>query len=268
MTISKWLEDSTAQLKAAGVTSARLDAEVLLAYSLDKDRAWLIAHSDEPHDATTADALLQRRLKREPIAYITGFKEFYGRNFAATPDTLIPRPETETLIDIVKNLPLLEKTVIHDVGTGSGCIAITLALEIPNAGTVSASDYSVKAVAVAKQNAKALGADISIRQDDLMDTHYTTGGVDVIVANLPYVDTSWEVSAETHAEPALALYADDSGLALIKRLIEQASTRLISGGYLVLEADPRQHDDIVAFGHSHGFDWYQTEGFIVVLQRR
>jgi len=264
MTISKWLEDSTAKLKTAGITSARLDAEVLLAYSLDKDRAWLIAHSDEKFDTGKADELLQRRLKREPVAYIRGYKEFYGRDFKVTPDTLIPRPETEILIELLAPLVADGKRLI-DVGTGSGAIAITVKLEYPSL-IVEATDISDAALEVAELNSKTLGADITVQRSDLLVA--TKATFDIIVANLPYVDTSWEVSEETHAEPSLALYANDSGLALIKHLIEQASIRLIGGGYLVLEADPRQHDDIIACGHDHDFDWYETDGFIVALERR
>lgn len=266
---SEWLSGATKQLQTVGIPSARLDAELLLADSLGKDRTWLIAHPDEVLEKDVLASLeknLSRRLKREPLAYIRGYKEFYGRNFRVTPDTLIPRPETETIVEIVKRLPLLECPVIHDVGTGTGCIGITLALELPSAN-VSASDFSSEAVQVARENAEGLHADINIRQDDLMNSHYISGGVDAIVANLPYVDTVWDISAETHHEPSLALFAEDRGLALIKKLIGQAETRLLPDGFLVLEADPRQHDEIIALGHLHGFDWYETDGFIVVLQK-
>jgi release factor glutamine methyltransferase len=270
MTIKQWLDSAVVALGTTTISTPQLDAELLLADALGKDRTWLIAHGDDPIKQDVEEKLepnLKRRLAREPLAYIRGYKEFYGRKFKVTTDTLIPRPETETLVDTVKRLPLPESPVIHDVGTGSGCIAITLALEVPSA-TVSASDYSIEAVGVARENAKKLDAEVSIRKDDLMKGHYKTGGVDVITANLPYVDKSWEVSEETHAEPSLALYADKNGLALIEKLIEQASSKLLGNGFVVLEADPQQHDSIVDFARSHGFECYETEGFVVVLRKR
>lgn len=268
MKINQWLEQATRRLNEVGIPSPRLDAELILADTLGKDRTWLITHGDDAVDPSPAEIALARRLAREPLAYIRGYKEFYGRDFIVTPDTLIPRPETETIIEIVKNLPLTYPTIIQDVGTGSGCIGVTLKLELPDAD-VFLSDYSAAAVKIARKNAEKLGAKVHVMRDDLMENQFNDGsGVNVIVANLPYVDKSWNVSAEVHHEPLLALYADDDGLALVKKLLLQAQTRLLPGGYIVLEADPRQHDTIIEFGHKHGFDWHTTNDFIVVLQKR
>lgn len=266
-TIKQWLERVTGKLSTAGIPSAQLDAELLLGDTLGKGRTWLIAHSDESISNDLLNDLennVTRRASREPLAYIRGYKEFYGRNFAVTPDTLIPRPETEVMIELLTPLVADGKKLI-DAGTGSGAIAITAKLEYPGL-IVEAADVSAATLVVVQQNAKTLGADITAYHSNLLaDTDDT---YDIICANLPYVDTTWQVSEETHYEPDLALYAEDNGLALIKTLIEQSTTALKNDGYLLLEADPRQHDTIVTFGHSHNFDWYQTEGFIVVLQRR
>lgn len=267
--LKTWLSEASAALSGAGIPSARLDAELLLAHVLKKNRTWLIAHNDEfLSDISQAELakLITRRQTREPIAYLTGKKEFYGREFAVTSDVLIPRPETETLIDIIKTLPLLESPTIHDVGTGSGCIAITIALELPSS-QVSASDISIEAVTIARKNATKLGASVSIRTDDIMKSHYTTGGLDVITANLPYVDSQWQTSPETAHEPSLALFALDHGLELIKKLIEQASTRLIENGYLLLEADPCQHAEIASYAKNHGFQLVEGRDYIIVLQK-
>lgn len=263
MNINQWLEVATAQLVAASIPSARLDAELLLSHALKKDRPWLIAHPDEVIETSTVDELLKRRVGREPLAYIRGYREFYGRNFVVTPDTLIPRPETETLIELLELLVKPGDSLI-DVGTGSGAIAISAKLEYPQL-IVKATDVSEKALGIARKNASALGAEVTFRVSHLLNDLHDT--YDIICANLPYVDKAWEVSAETHTEPDLALYAADGGLELIKRLIEQATDHLIPNGYLLLEADPRQHDEILSLAHTRGFDWHQTDGFIVVLQK-
>ena len=263
----QWLVDATKKLQATGIPTASLDAELLLADSLEKDRIELIAHPDAIIPMKILLFLeknLDRRIAREPLAYIRGYKEFYGRNFKVTPDTLIPRPETETFIELLKPLALPGKKLI-DVGTGSGVIAIMAKLEYPEL-IVEATDISGSALKVAEQNAVDLHAEISLYTADLLEN--VNGVYDIICANLPYVDMAWQVSAETHTEPDLALYAEDGGLVLIKRLIEQTEDHLLPEGYLLLEADPRQHGEIVTFGHSHDFDWYQTDGFIVVLQKR
>jgi release factor glutamine methyltransferase len=136
-----------------------------------------------------AEDYLKRRQNHEPVAYILGSKEFYGREFVVTPDTLIPRPETEAIIDLVKELSL-EKLKILDVGTGSGCIAITLKLELPESD-VMAVDISEKALVVAEKNADNLHANLEFKQSDLLKN--VDEKFDIIVANLPYVDKNWEI---------------------------------------------------------------------------
>ena len=264
-TIKQWLTGATDQLNKAGIPSAKLDAELILSDALGRERSWLIAHSDDQTDFAKANVTLARRLAREPLAYIRGYKEFYGRDFTVTPDSLIPRPETETLVEAVLALPLGHEPLIHDVGTGSGCIPITLALELPSA-QVTGSDISHAALELARRNAEKLNAtNVGFYKDDLLSR--STGRYHVITANLPYVDPSWETSPETASEPSLALFTTDSGLKLIKQLIEQAPAHLLPSGYLVLEADPRQHADIIAFATHHGLSRVATKDFIVTLQK-
>jgi release factor glutamine methyltransferase len=269
--ISEWLRRAAAQLAGIGIASARLDAEIILAHTLRQPRVFLHAHSDdalEPRHREIADARLQLRLDRTPIAYIIGHKEFYGRRFKVTTATLIPRPESEDMVTIVteiapKNIALIPQSLrIVDVGTGSGCLGITAKLEIPEA-TVTLIDMSNHALTVAKHNAKALGADVLIQRGDLLRGY--PFAIDIIMANLPYVDREWEVSPETQAEPAMALFAGSNGLALINQLILQASQKLVPKGTLLLEADPRQHDAIIAIAKTHGLAHRQTRGFIVDL---
>lgn len=266
MTIANWLAQATAALASRSIATARLDALVLLGDTFDKDKSWVLAHDTD----TIPDRLLleltgklKRREKREPLAYIRGKQAFYGRDFAVSPAVLIPRPETEAIIDILKSLPLQPGDSLIDVGTGSGAIAITAKLELPEIA-VTASDISPAALAVARQNAAAHSVSLSFIQQDLLTQ--TTGSFTCIVANLPYVDSTWQRSPETDFEPHLALFAKDGGLELIKKLINQSASHSTAGDYLLLEADPRQHGAIIASAKPH-FQHRQTSGFIVLLQR-
>ena len=215
-------------------------------------------------------------ISKTPKAYLDGVQDFYGRDFIVTPDVLIPRPETEQIIDTVLSLAgkpylpgvkpgkrkLPENPVILDVGTGSGCIAITLAKELPEA-TVYASDISEKAILVTQKNAEKHGASITTIISHLLENVNFTP--DVIVANLPYVDKDWDwLNKESLSyEPSIALYADNHGLALIKSLIDQASVRQVK--YLILESDPCQHKTIINYAQKAGFKHLETRGFILTF---
>ena len=220
-----------------------------------------------------ADHLLRQRLQHIPLAYLLGHKEFYGRTFAVTPDVLIPRPETETLIDIARELTLPDAPTVCDVGTGSGCIAITLALELPQS-VLYATDISPAALDIARHSATALSANVTFVHSNLLDAFHNPAKIqnlqskirfDLIVANLPYVDPSWQRSPETDHEPSLALFAEDNGLALISQLIAQAPACLTKNGRLLLEADPEQHDMIVRQARQHGFRELQRRDYVVAL---
>lgn len=203
-------------------------------------------------------------------------QDFYGRGFIITPDVLIPRPETEIMIDTVLNImgkPFLpgvkpsepklpEDITILDVGTGSGCIAITLDLLLPQAKIV-ATDVSDKALKIARKNASELGAEVEFLQSDLLKNVKVKP--DLIVANLPYVDENWDwVDKEALSkEPALALYAKDGGLELIFKLIDQVTEREVH--HLVLEADPCQHERITSYAKKKGLALRETRGFILYL---
>ena len=201
---------------------------------------------------------------------------FYGRDFVVTKNVLIPRPETEMMVDAVLNLagkaylPGIKPTRrklpnnprILDVGTGSGCLAISIALELPEA-SVTASDVSKDALRVAKDNAKLLNAKVEFIESDLLSG--VSGDYDVIVANLPYVDEDWDwIDKEALAkEPRIALYAEDGGLELIKKLISQVAMRKIK--YLVLEADPCQHNEIIEYAAEFDYSLFETRGFVLVF---
>ena len=208
-----------------------------------------------------------------PKAYKNGYQDFYGRDFLVTPDVLIPRPETEQIIDAVLNLAgkpylpgvspslrvLPENPVILDVGTGSGCIATTIKKELPEA-KVYATDISEKALKIAQKNADKHSAPISLIISHLLNNVKFTP--DIIVANLPYVDENWDwldKEALSH-EPSIALYTKDHGLKLIKELINTANSK-----YLILEADPCQHQDIINYAAKKGLQHLETRGFILTF---
>lgn len=266
MTIAEFLRETTKQFADAGIVSARLDTQVLLERALKQNKAWLLAHGDEqidPEKLVTLQAQATRRAAREPLAYIVGRQEFYGRNFTVTRDVLIPRPETETIIEELKALPLPDNAAVLDVGTGSGAIAITAELELPHLRT-EACDVSPAALAVAEQNAERLGANVTFFVSDLLSrTEHT---YDVILANLPYVAQNWERSPETGFEPELALFAVDDGLELITKLIVDAPQLLNPSGYIVLEADPRQFAHIKKAAET-AFTHVRSNGLTMILQK-
>jgi release factor glutamine methyltransferase len=273
-TIKSWLDAATKELSDIGITSARLDAEIILAHTVRKPRTYLHAHEEqalEPREIEIADARLLVRLDRVPVAYIIGHKEFYGRRFTVTPSTLTPRPETEDMIDVVKklvpkNISLFDESFrIVDVGTGTGCIGITLKLEIPDA-EVTLLDIDPYVLKVAASNASRLQADVQSIKSNLLQNYPFRSNI--IVANLPYVDPSWERSPETHHEPEQALFAADGGLALIKKLIDQAATHIAPSGFMVLEADPTQHADIIQYGIKKDFRLESApKNYILSLQK-
>lgn len=229
---------------AAALAAARLnlpasEARLLLGHVLGRDPAWLLAHDDhdlEEEALLNFASLVARRAGGEPAAYLLGYREFFGRRFAVTTATLIPRPETELLVELVTGKVRAGGTTsILDLGTGSGCIAITLALELPTA-RLTGIDFSAAALEVACANAQALAADVCLRQSDwfaaLDDERF-----DLIVGNPPYV-----AAADPHLgqgdlrhEPQTALASGDDGLDAIRRIVAAAPRFLNPGGELVLE---------------------------------
>jgi release factor glutamine methyltransferase len=288
------LRNAIAELEAAHGVPARLHAEVLLMHVLHCDRAYLFAH---PEREIAADEQLQfarlmaRRAAGEPLQYLTGHQEFWGQDFLVTSDVLIPRPETEHLIEAVLELvrachPGRENSgegkagsarlKIVDVGTGSGAIAITLARELPMA-EVYAVDVSPEALAVARANAERLGALVHFLQSDLLGSFArgvspacnaeVTGerkigsrgcdaSFDFVVSNPPYVGLNDAVQEEVRRhEPLLALFAGGDGLDVIRRLIPQAREALRPSGWLVMEIGHGQEADV----HALLTDWAQVQ---------
>ena len=267
-TISFWLKNAAKSLKDAGIASARLDAELILANTLRKNRTYLHAHLDEeidPRRVDIANARLDLRLDRVPMAYILGYKEFYGRKFTVCPAVLVPRPESEDMISLFLDATAgeIERKVLIDVGTGSGCLGITAALERTNISVIL-SDISKDALRIAEKNADEHRARVKIQQQSLLNGQLEP--VDYIFANLPYVDKDWEVSPELQYEPKIALFTEDGGLKLILELIQQAPRCLTPNGQLFIEADPTQHERIIQAAAKQNFKLVTIQRYIIVLR--
>lgn len=276
--LKEWLTQSKKRIDS-------VDAEeIALTLFPDEDRSFLVLNGDiEISNANLLklEKMVQRREQGEPLAYVLGRKWFYGREFLVDKNVLIPRPETEMMIDMVKRL-CQEETSFLEVGTGSGCIAITLKKEFPEAQVV-AVDISEDALGVAKENAKKLNADIQFVRADLLngvESGEDSSGrsnpdevfsldyyePDYILANLPYVDKKWEWLdlKSLGYEPGLALFAEEDGLALIYKLLDQIKKKYNKVDVL-LEADPCQHDKIFEYGRKNGFIKQGSNGYIVWL---
>jgi release factor glutamine methyltransferase len=240
---------------------ASRDAESLLLTVIDKDRSWLMAHGeDELHGEQVRQyvELLERRKQGEPMQYITGDAEFYGFLFHVTPAVLIPRPETEHLVEAVIHLAASYPSPrIIDVGTGSGCIAVSLAHELPKA-VIAAIDLSTEALAVARRNAELNEVSDRIRflHGDLL-APVAGERFELIVSNPPYVPTgdrqTLAVEVREH-EPALALFAGEDGLDVYRRLIPDAYAALVPGGLLALEIGYGQSGPIASLLCGAGFE--------------
>ncbi len=237
MTVHDALTQGTKLLDDEGIGAPRLTAEVLLAHALRKDRVWLYAHGGEELSEVGwihFGRYLHERMAGKPTQYITGRQEFYGREFRVSPAVLIPRPETEHLVEagIAKIRP---GDVVLDVGTGSGAIAVTLALE--TSGRVLATDISIAALAVAAANAERLGAAVEFIAGDLASA-LRPQSIDVLVSNPPYVPRTDEPGLQREVrdyEPHVALFGGPTGLEVYERLIEQARVVLRPGGWVLFE---------------------------------
>lgn len=251
-TIADWLRHARQQL------GQRLEPELLATRALEKSRGWLYAHGDHaltPEQVSRLDALLSRRQQGEPVAYILGEREFWSRPFMVTPAVLIPRPETETLVATALALPLPTHARVLDLGTGSGCIAITLAAEHP-AWRVTAVDNSSEALAVAEENRRALSVENVALLQSRWYSSLTGRRFDLIVSNPPYVAPGDKHLArgDVRFEPNSALVASDHGLADIREIIEHGHNHLNQGGWLVLEHGYDQSEAVRALLVAAGFD--------------
>lgn len=265
MKLSDWLRQSTAKLKAADVGSARLDCLILVEDTLHKDRAWLLAHDDTDLPKAQVQALnkkVERRAKHEPLAYIRGFSEFYGRRFKINRHVLEPRPESETMIDLLLKLPLPPSVAIADVGTGSGALGITAKLEIPEA-EVDLYDIDAGVLAVARHNAEMHELYLKAYKRDLLrrparDYH-------VVLANLPYVPSHWQLHPSVLMEPKIAIVGGSDGLDYYRRLFTQLPKMDKPPQFILTEALPPQHLKLAQIANQAGYDLLDYQDFIQVF---
>lgn len=253
-TIERILKTTHDYFAGKGLDSPRLDAELLLAQVLGVNRVYLYTHFDRPLSDAERDAyraLVKRRAAFEPVAYILGEREFYGRVFRVQRDVLVPRPETEHLIDEVlawvKARGLASPRIV-DVGAGSGAIVVTLALELPQA-EVHAVDLSAAALQVARENASRLGAQATFHEGDLLAPVAGAAAFDLVVSNPPYIGTSERDQVQRDVldhEPHLALFAGDDGLDVIRRLVVDAASVVRAGGLLAFELGDTQKEAVRA----------------------
>ncbi len=228
-----------AVLEAARRKLPASEARLLLGHVLDQSAAWLLAHGEQvldEDDLLAFASLVARRAGGEPVAYLVGRREFFGRDFEVSPAVLIPRPETELLVDIaLANVGAGETARILDLGTGSGCIAVTLALELPQA-QVTAIDASAIALAVARRNADRYSARLRFVQSDWFDA-LGEESFDLIVANPPYIAAADPhlAAGDLRHEPVTALASGADGLDALRRIIAGAPAHLAPGGQLWLE---------------------------------
>jgi len=242
VTIREALRSAAERLELHHVSNSRRAAELLLAHCLSVEREYLYAHDDRvmrDEENQALEEALYDRINGVPLQYIVGGQEFYGRYFRVTPDVLIPRPETEHIVEAVLEIQDAAgqnfRPRILDVGTGSGCIAVTLALEIAEA-EVFGSDISERALQVARKNASRLEASVAFVCMDVMDA--VEGEFEFIVSNPPYVrrgDMHWLQREVREYEPHLALFSPDDELDLYRRLVAEAQRLLSPDSYLVME---------------------------------
>lgn len=257
-------------LERKGLDEARLEAELLVAHALQRDRLGLFLQLDAPVQSPEIDRardLLVRRGRNEPVAYITGEREFYGRPFHVGRGVLIPRPETELIVDRAREAlsPAEEGEALRppeagvrvlDLGTGSGCLAITLALELPGAA-VTAVEISASALEFARTNAAALEAEVQFIEGDGIAAAKSAGPFDLVVSNPPYVTTdSPELADEVREfEPAEALFAPDGDADFwVRALLDSASDLIAPGGLLFIELGFDQSERVRALCAERGVD--------------
>lgn len=262
---AKWLQQAQQKLEQAGVDSSRLDSLILLEHVSGKNRAHILASPDSPlteEQITALNDLLGRRANHEPMSYIIGYQEFYGRKFTVNNQVLVPRPESEIIIEMA--VKLQPKKVI-DIGTGSGALAITAALELPNAN-VLAVDIDPACLEVTKENVQVLAAGrVQTKESNLLQaiSDQELAGA-TLLCNLPYVPDDLQINRAARHEPRLALFAGPDGLDLYRELFMQLAERPPKArpSHIFCESLPSQHADLNKLASDHGWQLKAEQDFI------
>lgn len=257
-TVKRVLDWTLSHLKQHGSDTPRLDAEVLLAHARGCKRVQLYTQYDfemtPAHRAVMRD-LVKRRANHEPVAYLVGYREFFSLKFHVTPDVLIPRPETESLVvELIEAAREMPEVRILDIGTGSGCIAVAAAVNLPNA-SLTAVDLSEPALAVALENATShnVADRITLLHGDLFSPVDVESRFDFIISNPPYVtESEYDTLAPDirEHEPRTALVSGADGLDTIRRIVVEAPDHLLPGGRLLIELDPQQAETVCGLTRS------------------
>jgi release factor glutamine methyltransferase len=271
LTMSQWLTKATKQLEAAGIGTARLDALVLLEDITGKDRTHLLAHPEftlTTEQQNHLQKLLDHRAGHEPLAYIRQKTEFYGREFFINSSVLEPRPESETMIDLLKVLRVEQRGLsIVDVGTGSGALAITAALELPESH-VFAVDIDKNCLSVAEQNAKKHSVNIEFIESNLLErptlTHLSSPIY--ILANLPYVPDEYHINEAALQEPRIAIFGGPDGLDLYRIMFKQINKYFDQRFFVFTESLPFQHTELMNIAAAQNYKQVAEEDFIQVFQ--
>lgn len=258
-------------LEDAGISTARLDVLVLLEDSLNRDRAQLLAHPEielTNEQIGVLNEQIRRRSRHIPLAYIRGKTEFYGREFIVNDYVLEPRPESETMIDTLKNLPHIGRSAIIDIGCGSGALGITARLELQDTSAI-AIDIDPNCLDLARLNARKLQANIETFQGNLLEPvmdrlpdNY------VLLCNLPYVPDNFQINTAATHEPRLAIFGGPDGLDLYRQLFRQLQKLAHKPRYVLTEALPPQHEELTLIADSYGFTLLQSSDFIQVFRPR
>jgi release factor glutamine methyltransferase len=264
LTLIEAINSASEKLASAGISAFRFDAELLLCHTLEKDRAWLLAHIQDEladHRREIFEKSVNRRVQREPLQYIIGKQEFWGLEFRVSPDVLIPRPETELIIETVLDLVQTrnEHLTIIDLCSGSGCIAISLATEL-TAAQIIATDRSGKALDLARENARThnLSERIRFLEGDLFmpwEELDTREEIDIIVSNPPYVPSADYKTLQPEVkdyEPQMALISGQDGTEIHQRIIHDAPRFLKSKGTLIMEMGIGQAEALVSMVRENG----------------
>lgn len=253
------------ELKKESIPTARLEVLILLEDVLEKDRSWILAHPERHltnYQVNKLSKQIARRKKQIPLSYIRGFSEFYGRKFKINHHTLDPRPESETIIDLLKTLPLPHLPVIADVGTGSGCLGITAALEISKS-KVDLYDIDSGALAVARHNVHMHELRLGVHKRDLLNR--PTNLYDVVLANLPYIPNSFKINKPATYEPKIAIYGGVDGLDIYRRLLQQISNYTWRPEYILCESLNNQHKKLEDIAAEFGYKLHKQKDLIQVF---
>lgn len=272
MTIKTWLQTAETVLSTVGIGTARLDALVLLEDVLAIDRALLLAEPDKIITRSIIaklEKLLKLRAEHVPLAYVRGRTEFYGRQFIVSPAVLEPRPETETMIDLLiklvesqKNgLPRTKDLHIADIGTGCGAIGITAALELPGS-QVDLLEIDAEARKIAQMNVDKLTPAIPVIESNLMAS--APHEYQILLCNLPYVPDDYHINRAASHEPKLAIFGGQDGLDVYRQLFLQIDKRVIKPLYVLTEALPPQHTVLENIAADTGYSLVQSQDFIQV----